>query len=202
MTQVSAGAAIFAIVMGLSNPLVGTLFARWGARTTMLTGATLLALTSLGYASLQNLAMLYAIMMVAGFAVASSTVLPAQTLVTNWFDRFRGRAMGVTMLGIGAGGFLLPPLNELMIRPARMAAHLGRLLRHPGAGRDPADRRLRANPAVRPRASCATGPPPAKRRGTESAPAERPDDQDGRRHAHLLAADRDLSAAAHGSLGV
>jgi MFS family permease len=116
MTQISAGAALFAIVMGLSNPLVGTLFARWGARPTMLTGATLLALTSLAYASLQSLSMLYAIMLVAGFAVASSTVLPAQTLVTNWFDRFRGRAMGVTMLGIGAGGFLLPPLNELLIR--------------------------------------------------------------------------------------
>ena len=116
MTQISAGAAIFAIVMGLSNPVVGTLFARWGARATMLTGATLLALTSLAYASLTSLWMLYAIMMVAGFAVASSTVLPAQTLVTNWFDRSRGRAMGVTMLGIGAGGFLLPPLNELLIR--------------------------------------------------------------------------------------
>ena len=116
MTQISAGAAIFAIVMGLSNPLVGTLFARWGARTTMLTGATLLALTSIGYASLRSLPMLYAIMVVAGFAVASSTVLPAQTLITHWFDRFRGRAMGLTMLGIGAGGFLLPPLNELMIR--------------------------------------------------------------------------------------
>jgi MFS family permease len=116
MTEISAAAAIFALVMGLSNPLVGTLFARWGARTTMLTGATLLALTSIGYASLQSLPMLYAIMVVAGFAVACSTVLPAQTLVTNWFDRFRGRAMGVTMLGIGAGGFLLPPLNEFLIR--------------------------------------------------------------------------------------
>ncbi len=116
MTQISAGAAIFAIVMGLSNPLVGTLFARWGARATMLTGATLLALTSLAYASLISLWMLYAIRLVAGFAVASSTVLPAQTLVTNWFDRFRGRALGVTLLGIGAGGFLLPPLNELLIR--------------------------------------------------------------------------------------
>jgi MFS family permease len=48
--------------------------------------------------------------------VAASTILPAQTLVTNWFDRFRGRAMGLTMLGIGAGGFLLPPINEWLIR--------------------------------------------------------------------------------------
>jgi MFS family permease len=94
---------------------VGSLFARWGARRTMLTGAALLGLTSLAYASLVDLWMLYAIMPVAGFAVTSSTVLPAQTLVTNWFDKFRGRAMGLMMLGIGAGAFLLPPLNAFLI---------------------------------------------------------------------------------------
>jgi len=115
MTDISIGGAVFAIVMGLANPFVGAMFARWGARRTMLTGAALLGTTSLAYASLQNLWMLYAIMLVAGFAVTSSTVLPAQTLVTNWFDKYRGRAMGLMMLGIGAGGFLLPPLNAFLI---------------------------------------------------------------------------------------
>jgi len=116
MTQISSGAALFAIVMGLSNPVVGTLFARFGARRTMLTAAALLALTAVGYTLLANLWMLYAILLVSGNAVAGTTALPAQTLVTSWFNRYRGRAMGLTMLGIGAGGFLLPPLNELLIR--------------------------------------------------------------------------------------
>lgn len=116
MTQISSGAALFAIVMGLSNPVVGTLFARFGARKTMLTAAALLAATALGYTLLSGLWMLYAILLVAGFAVAGTTALPAQTLVTSWFNRYRGRAMGLTMLGIGAGGFLLPPLNEFLIR--------------------------------------------------------------------------------------
>jgi len=82
----------------------------------MLVAAALTALTSLCYAALQSLWMLYATMLVSGFAVAGTTILPAQTLVTNWFDRLRGKAMGYTMLGIGAGGFLLPPLNEWLIR--------------------------------------------------------------------------------------
>jgi MFS family permease len=60
--------------------------------------------------------MLYVISLFSGFAVAGTAILPAQTLVINWFDKFRGRAMGLTMLGIGAGGFLLPPFNEFMIR--------------------------------------------------------------------------------------
>jgi MFS family permease len=116
MTQISGGAALFAIVMGLSNPVIGTLFARFGARKTMLLAALLMTLTSLGYAALLNLPMMYAIMLVSGFAVAGTTILPAQTLVTNWFNLYRGRAMGFTMLGIGVGGFLLPPFNEFLIR--------------------------------------------------------------------------------------
>ena len=116
MTQISISAALFGITMGLSNPLVGNLFGRFGARKTMLVAAAVSVLTLLAYAGLQNLVMLYAIALFSGFAVAGTTILPAQTLVINWFDRFRGRAMGLTMLGIGAGGFLLPPFNEFMIR--------------------------------------------------------------------------------------
>jgi MFS family permease len=116
MTQVSISAALFGITMGLSNPLVGNLFGRFGARKTMLLAAAVSVLTLLAYAGMQNLLMLYVIALFSGFAVAGTTILPAQTLVINWFDRYRGRAMGLTMLGIGAGGFLLPPFNELMIR--------------------------------------------------------------------------------------
>jgi MFS family permease len=116
ITQISSGAAVLAIVMGFSNPVVGALFARFGARNTMLVCATLLALATLGYALLVNLAMLYALLMVSGFAIAGSTILPAQTLIIHWFDRLRGRAMGLTMVGIGAGGLVLPPVNEYLIR--------------------------------------------------------------------------------------
>jgi len=116
MTEISSGAAVLAIVMGFSNPVVGAMFARFGARKTMLVSATLLALTTLGYALLVNLWMLYGLLMVSGFAMAGATILPAQTLVINWFDRLRGRAMGLTMVGIGAGGLVLPPVNELLIR--------------------------------------------------------------------------------------
>ena len=51
-----------------------------------------------------------------GAVIAGATILPAQTLITNWFDRLRGRAMGLTMVGIGAGGLVLPPVNEFLIR--------------------------------------------------------------------------------------
>jgi len=116
MTEISGSAAVFAIAMGFSNPLVGSLFARFGPRKVMFFAAGMSVLTLLAYAGLQNLAMLYIVSLFSGFAVAATTILPAQTLITNWFRAFRGRAMGLTMLGIGAGGLALPPFNELMIR--------------------------------------------------------------------------------------
>jgi predicted MFS family arabinose efflux permease len=116
MTQISTGVAIFAIVMGLSGPAIGLLIGRFGVRRTMLAAAMLAGLCNLGYAAMQSLWMLYLLMTVSGFAIAGITVLPAQTAVTNWFDRYRGRAMALAFLGPGAGGFLLPPFNEFLIR--------------------------------------------------------------------------------------
>lgn len=116
MTQISGAAALWAIVYGFSGPVIGVLIARFGVMKTMLGAAVISSLSLIGYASIQSLWMLYAIMFGAGFAVAGTTLVPAQTAITNWFNKYRGRAMSLMMLGIGSGGFLLPPLNEFMIR--------------------------------------------------------------------------------------
>ncbi len=116
MTEISSSAAVWAIVFGFSAPLVGLLIARFGVRATMLSAAAASGLVLIGFASMRELWMLYAIQVLAGFAVAGTTLVPSQTLITNWFDLYRGRAMSWAMLGIGTGGFILPPLNEFMIR--------------------------------------------------------------------------------------
>jgi MFS family permease len=116
MTQISTGVALSTIAFGVSGPVVGVLIGRFGIRATMLGGVLLASLCNLGYAAMQELWMLYAIMATSGLAIGGSSILPAQTTITNWFDRYRGRAMALAFLGPGAGGFLLPPLNEFLIR--------------------------------------------------------------------------------------
>lgn len=116
MTQISAGAALWAIVYGFSSPVIGLLIARFGVTRTMLGAAVLSSVTLVVYASVQSLWMLYANMFLAGFSVAGTTNVPSQTAITNWFNKYRGRAMSLMMLGIGTGGFILPPLNEWLIR--------------------------------------------------------------------------------------
>jgi predicted MFS family arabinose efflux permease len=116
MTQISAGVAIFAIMMGVASPVIGIFIGRYGVRRTMLVSGVLSSLAYLGFAVMQNLWTLYAVLAVSGFVVTGLTMLPAQTLVTNWFNKYRGRALGLAVLGPAAGGFLLPPFNEFLIR--------------------------------------------------------------------------------------
>ena len=116
MTEISAAIAVFAIMMGVASPVVGILIGRFGVRRTMLASGVLASLGYLGFAAMQNLWTLYAVLAVSGFVLTGLTMLPAQTLVTNWFDRYRGRALGLAVLGPAAGGVLLPPLYEFLIR--------------------------------------------------------------------------------------
>ena len=116
MTQISAAVAVFAIVMGLASPVIGIMVGRYGVRRTMLVSAVFASFAYLGFAVMQNLWTLYAVLAVSGFVLTGLTMLPAQTLVTNWFDKYRGRALGLVVLGPAAGGFALPPFNEFLIR--------------------------------------------------------------------------------------
>jgi MFS family permease len=55
-------------------------------------------------------------MAVTGVGVAGTTLVPGQTLISHWFNRLRGRAMGLMMLGIGVGGLVMPPLTAFLIQ--------------------------------------------------------------------------------------
>ena len=116
MTQISGGVAIFAIMMGVASPVVGILIARFGVRKTMLVAAVLVSFSNLGLAAMQNLWTLYAVLAISGFLLVGVTFLPAQTAITNWFNKYRGRALALAIVGPAAGGFLLPPFNEFLIR--------------------------------------------------------------------------------------
>jgi MFS family permease len=116
MTEISGGMALFVIVMTLSTPVIGELIGRYGIPRVMLASALLASVANLGYAQLQSLWMLYAIMGLSGFAIVGITVLPAQTALINWFNKYRGRALALAFLGPGVGGFLMPPFNEFLIR--------------------------------------------------------------------------------------
>jgi MFS family permease len=116
MFQTVAPAALWAVVFGVSGFFVGGWIQRFGARRVIVAGASggavLLFLTSL----ITQLWQLYLLLMLSGISVAATTLIPAQTVITLWFDKKRGRNMGLAMMGVGLGGLALSPLVAWLIQ--------------------------------------------------------------------------------------
>ncbi|MBU8588937.1 MFS transporter [Priestia megaterium] len=104
------------ITYGLSQPLIGRLVDKLGARlilsfSTFLVGISIF-LTSFVTQPWQ-LFFLYGIMV--SFGVGGASNVAATVVVTNWFNEKRGLAFGIMEAGFGAGQMLLVPGSLMLI---------------------------------------------------------------------------------------
>jgi MFS family permease len=104
------------LMQGISSPLTGRLADRFGARSVILLSsvsfALLLISSHLVSAKLWNL---YVFCGLLGFVGSGPAPIPYVKVVSRWFDRRRGLALGLTMFGIGAGAILMPALAQRLI---------------------------------------------------------------------------------------
>ena len=119
--QLSTMFMIFSLATVLAGPVWGALTDRFGGRSITMISSLLLAGLFCALTALPsgNAAVLYAAY--AALGLLASGTLPASyaTVVVSWFDKQRGLALGFTMMGIGAGAAILPPLS------AALLAHFG-----------------------------------------------------------------------------
>ena len=105
------GLALFIVGMGLSAPLIGRLLDRRSARRIMLFGSVWMALGLVAVAMAPSLGwMALAILLLVASGAAMIGPLTANTLASRWFERKRGRALGLVAVGTSVGGTLLVPL--------------------------------------------------------------------------------------------
>jgi MFS family permease len=113
--MISAAIAVWALVYGFTGPVVGVLLHKYGARVVIAGSALITGVCYLLFGGLQNLPQLFVLMFLAGLGSAGITLIPNQTLISNWFEQYRGRAMGIMMVGIGLGGLTMPPVANAII---------------------------------------------------------------------------------------
>lgn len=112
---IATGSAIAAIVSGLVSPLVGVWIDRYGSRKVMATGALLMGAAFVLLSLINSLWQLYALNMLAAVGITCTAWIPNQTLISNWFIKQRGLAMGAALTGIGFGGLVMAPLAAALI---------------------------------------------------------------------------------------
>lgn len=112
---ISTGPAVAAVVSAVLAPFVGVLLERFGTRKVMCFGASVMALGFLGLASIAALWHFWLASAVVAIGISLVAFIPVQTLISHWFTRRRGLAMGLTLAGIGFGGLMIAPLTGQII---------------------------------------------------------------------------------------
>jgi MFS family permease len=112
---IASGSAVAAVVSGMVSPLVGAWIDKYGSRKVMTFGALLMGSAFLLLSVMGALWELYALNALAAVGITCCAWIPTQTLISNWFNKKRGLAMGVTLTGIGFGGLVMAPLAGLLI---------------------------------------------------------------------------------------
>jgi len=108
--EIMVAFTILSIVGGLASPIVGRLVDRYGARRVIAIGALIVGLGLALLSQTHNLWYFYIDYAVIGIGMAAMGPVPATTVVSNWFNKRRGLAIGVMGIGMGTGGLTLAPV--------------------------------------------------------------------------------------------
>jgi MFS family permease len=96
----------------LVAPMVG-FFAGWiidryGPKRMLMAGALMTLMALVGLSTMKSLGLFYLSYIFVALGYVFGGPLPCQVLISRWFTKNRGKAMGIAYLGIGTGGFLVP----------------------------------------------------------------------------------------------
>jgi MFS family permease len=115
--QVTSGNALSKLVLGpVFGFIAGWIIDRFGPRRVMMAGILMAggALVGLGWVS--TLGMFYFFYFFNALGYVCGGPLPNQVLLSRWFDKSRGKAMGFAYLGIGIGGATVPWISHALIQ--------------------------------------------------------------------------------------
>ncbi|MDP2326976.1 MAG: MFS transporter [Dehalococcoidia bacterium] len=93
---------------GLLGPIEGWLIDRFGARNIMRGGLVLFGLSLMLFSQTRALWMFYLSFGMISVGASLGGFMPITVALVRWFERFRGRAMGISSVGFAVGGLIAP----------------------------------------------------------------------------------------------
>ena len=115
--QIAAAYSIGMIFQGITSPLSGWLSDRWNMRWTISAGVLISGSAFLIGFSINSLWQLYAMYALLSVGFALATFIPQVYILSNWFNKRRGLAMGISTSAQGFAPVLnlaAPPLIALL----------------------------------------------------------------------------------------
>ncbi len=113
---VALGLTVTSAVGAVVAPLVGRALDRYPLRRIIGLGATSMALGFLGLSFVRSPLEFYLVLgLFIGFGASSMGNLATSKLVTNWFERHRGKALGIAATGVSFSGVVMPYVSAEII---------------------------------------------------------------------------------------
>jgi MFS family permease len=113
---VSLGLTVTATVGAIVAPMVGDALDRYPLKRIMATGSISMALGFLALSQVKTPLQFYlAIGVFIGFGASAMGSLATSKLVTNWFYKRRGTALGIAATGISVSGVIMPFISAAII---------------------------------------------------------------------------------------
>jgi sugar phosphate permease len=101
--------SIYFIIGGCAGPVIGKLIQAYGEKRIMLVSAVGAGLCYMLVSLTRSLGYFYSVYAFLALMSCGMGVLPVSSLLARWFERRRGTATGLAMVGISAGGLILAP---------------------------------------------------------------------------------------------
>jgi MFS family permease len=112
--QVSLGASIRGLEVGLLAPLVGFLVDRWGSRRLIFGGVIIISIGLFCLSRVHSLSAFYWSFVLVAIGMSSCVGTVFLPTIANWFHRRVGLAVGLVGAGAGLSGFLVPLITWIV----------------------------------------------------------------------------------------
>ncbi|MBI3304546.1 MAG: MFS transporter [Deltaproteobacteria bacterium] len=114
--EISLAISLSALGVTGVAPLIGRLVDHLGARKVILPSAMLYGLGIMSlYFLTASLWHYYALYLLMAVVASGNSLVPYSKVISRWFDKRRGLALGLAMAGGGLGAFIMPPLAQALI---------------------------------------------------------------------------------------
>lgn len=108
---------IYVGIQAVASPFIGRIVDRYGATKLIAIGAVVAGLGFVLLSQTHDLWYFYVSYAIFGAGHVTSGHVPASAVVSNWFRKRRGWAIGIMGIGIGLGGLAMAPLIGVYLIP-------------------------------------------------------------------------------------
>jgi len=112
---ISSAVTLYFLTSGITGLIIGRQIDRYGPKWFLIMGSLTIGIGFVILSQINAVWQLYTIYFLMALGFSCTALVPANTLITNWFIRKRGFAMSLANTGLSVGGIVLVPFASYII---------------------------------------------------------------------------------------